>query len=153
MDKKVKLILGAAIGFVLAGLYGVTIAHMIIDVVKAGRIDPNAPIGFSAEVLTVATTVGGLVSALVIATLGITQPNNPPATYKVLRIDESTGKVLTNVLIGLFMTVWLIAGVAALVVGVLCFPKVNQTVHDLGMAWIGLAVAALYAYFGIRPQH
>src|SRR5215207_3253788 len=32
------------------------------------------------------------------------------------------------------------------------YPKVNQTLADIGTTWLGLAVSAAYAYFGLTPK-
>jgi hypothetical protein len=40
----------------------------------------------------------------------------------------------------------------ALVVGMMLYPNVNQTLNDIGMTWLGLAVASGYAYFNIKPE-
>jgi hypothetical protein len=47
--------------------------------------------------------------------------------------------------------VWLLCGLAAFVVG-LRHPKEVEALTSLGKAWLGLAVASGYAYFGIRPN-
>jgi hypothetical protein len=48
--------------------------------------------------------------------------------------------------------VWVFNGLVALIIGVMLFPNANQTLSDAGTTWLGLAVAAGYAYFGIKPS-
>ena len=67
-------------------------------------------------------------------------------------INDTTPSRLYDALTWIYLVVWLVVGVVAVVVGVIVFPKVNQTLYDLGMTWVGLAVAAVYAYFGIKPR-
>ena len=45
----------------------------------------------------------------------------------------------------------MICGFLALIVGVMFFNKVNSTLSDAGTSWLGMAVSAAYAYFGINP--
>jgi len=51
----------------------------------------------------------------------------------------------------IYLVVWVIAGVAAYVVGTMWYPGKLQPLTDLGQSWFGLAVAAAYSYFGISP--
>jgi hypothetical protein len=43
----------------------------------------------------------------------------------------------------------MVVGALALAVGVMVFPEVNDTLSNIGTTWLGLAVAAGYAYFGL----
>ncbi len=105
----------------------------------------------------VATTIGGLVSALAIAELSLSVPGRQMGGWLYSGLDRWK--------IGLtwaYLIAWMAIGVAALVVGTLIQPDanqaandvhdVNQTLSDIGMAWLGLAVAAGLAYFGITPS-
>ena len=62
------------------------------------------------------------------------------------------GGAIACILLGLYvyLAVWTLAGLAAFVVG-LRHPDVLQPLTDLGQSWLGLAVAAGYAYFQISP--
>jgi hypothetical protein len=94
--------------------------------------------------------IGGLVSALVIAELAITTPGKP----LLARAHQGSSALSSWVLRGLtslYLLVWAFTGVAAFVVGTMKHPGVLQPLTDLGQAWLGLAVAAGYAYFGIKP--
>ena len=51
----------------------------------------------------------------------------------------------------LYLLVWMGAGLWAFVVG-LQHPKELPALTNLGQSWLGLAVAAAYAYFGLRPE-
>jgi hypothetical protein len=46
--------------------------------------------------------------------------------------------------------VWVALGVSAYVVGAMWYPDALKPLTDLGQSWLGLAVAAGYAYFGIN---
>jgi hypothetical protein len=47
---------------------------------------------------------------------------------------------------------WIGMGFAAFVVGELWFPDKVPALTTFAEAWLGLAVAAGYAYFGIEPS-
>ncbi len=142
--------------------------------------------GNTKEISLIATTVGGLVSALAIAELSISVPG-----------EGVEGLVFRNLvkwkagLTWAYLIVWMAVGLGALVVGAMIQPEpdptetstserdpsgdteagadssppatsvaeektladhdVNQTLRDIGMAWLGLAVAAGLAYFGLTP--
>jgi uncharacterized protein YacL len=100
----------------------------------------------------VVTTVGGLVSALVVAQLAATQPGENPTTLFLSESAPDIAKsIATAVVIG-YLAIWVITGMAALVIGVMLHPEASPTLKDMGTTWLGLAVAAAYAYFEIRPQ-
>jgi hypothetical protein len=51
-----------------------------------------------------------------------------------------------------YVLVWVVVGLVAFVVGTLNHPGQVQPLTDLGQAWLGLAVAAAYSYFGVKPK-
>jgi hypothetical protein len=112
--------------------------------------DPKTPVIKEDGYIYVLTTVGGLVSALVIARLSVTKPGSMP-TIAGTKPESTFGIVASNTVSGIYLLAWVFTGLAALVVGVMLRPEVNKTVADLGTTWLGLAVSAAYAYFGIKP--
>ena len=103
------------------------------------------------EMASAMVLIGGLVSALVIAELGASEPGKPPAV-RALAADapDTTIKILTGITV-LYIAVWIACGLAALVYG-WTRQGLSQSVVDLGKSWLGLAVASGYAYLGIKPQ-
>jgi hypothetical protein len=102
-------------------------------------------------VIFVHTTVAGLVSALVVAELATTEPGESPGA-KTLTADLSeSSKRITAYIAGGYVLVWIISGLAALVAGSMLYPDAVTTLTDAGTTWLGIAVAAAYSYFGIRP--
>jgi hypothetical protein len=141
-----KLLFGGLIGVILLGLYvyAVVFAMMVATGMAPGPVTE----GFASTM----TTVGGLVSALVIAELAITKPGEAPVARALGSDNVPAGATATRVLIGVtgvYLLVWVLTGLAAYVVGVMWYPAKEQHLTDLGQAWLGLAVAAAYAYFGI----
>jgi hypothetical protein len=97
------------------------------------------------------SVISGLVSALVIAELSITQAGQAPVG-RILDANASglaTGTL--KLVVGIYLLVWIAVGLFAFQIS-LRFPKTLPPITDLGQAWFGLAVAAAYAYLGIRPN-
>lgn len=135
---------GALVAYILLCLYAGTVGYMIVSVSGAA----GAPVAFNTGVTYVVTTVGGLVSALVVAQLALAAPGESPTLARAAaREDERLFRRLAVA----YMLVWLVVGLAALVVGTMLFPDANATLSELGTTWLGLAVAAGYAYFGLKP--
>ena len=157
-------IFGAIIAFVLFLLYGETLMYMIIKVVSHGMNPELAFEPFHAGITYVVTTIGGLVSALVIAHLAITPSGEDPAVTFTRGLEESEGfesmdssnkqKTISRskTLVWIYLGGWLVLGLSALVVGVLIYPEISKTISDLGTTWLGLAVSAAFSYFGLTPS-
>lgn len=97
------------------------------------------------------TTVAGLVSALVIAELAVTQPGQTPGARILAEGIATKRKKISNTIAAFYVSIWMLAGLAALIFGVILYPGVSSTLSDAGTTWLGLAVAAGYSYFGIQP--
>ncbi len=100
----------------------------------------------------VEATVGGLVSALVVAELALMTPGASPVQQFSVPGSPRWVRRLIFAIILLYLGAWLFTGLTALIVGVVLYPNVNSTLSDVGTTWLGLAVAGGYAYFGIRPR-
>ncbi|MEO7838053.1 MAG: hypothetical protein ABIU06_01750 [Anaerolineales bacterium] len=103
------------------------------------------------------TSIGGLISALVTAELAITKPNKSPQarifdSKIALQQRDSTLTRIVSVVTWAYLIIWLVAGGAAVLVGYFQHAKVLQPLTDFAQAWMGIALAAVYAYFGIDPD-
>ena len=147
-----KLLFGALIAIILLGLY----AYSLIEAIQLALSDQ--PGAFSPGLSHTLATVGGLVSALVIAELAITKPGDKPGVRELVAADPaapapSARAKRTAGLIGvIYVLVWIALGLAAYVVGAMLHPEKVQALTDFGQSWLGLAVAAGYSYFGISPE-
>jgi hypothetical protein len=144
-----KLIFGSVIAAVLLGLY-VYLSWSAIALVDCTP-QPGCLEGFTDQMASALSLIGGLVSALVIAELAVTQPGEVPVARA---LGESPGNVRTNfikTLTVIYIGVWIFIGVWALVTG-WRYPDRIETLTDLGQSWFGLAIAAGYAYFGISQS-
>jgi hypothetical protein len=72
-----------------------------------------------------------------------------------LGLPDGKASKLAHVIAIVYVVVWFLAGASALVVGHLIIDDDVaarfQTLVDLGAAWFGLAIAAAYAFPGIKP--
>jgi hypothetical protein len=141
------------IAVILLGLYVYTVYDAIV---VARCVGTSGCAQFTADSFTsgfshTMSSVGGLVSALVIAALAGTKPGESPTTRVVGGALEALPK-LSSAVAGLYLLVWVITGAAAYVFGAMLYPTELQPLTDLGQSWLGLAVAAAYSYFGISPE-
>ena len=128
---------------------------------------------------TVYTTVGALLSATVVALFAVTPPGDHPATQfrsgtfggeAWTKLDWSFGEgmeadskekkkearkaveKLLERIINLYVGIWVLFGALALVVGVMVRPQEVPVLTIAGNAWLGIAVASIYAYLGISDK-
>lgn len=144
-----KNIIVALLTFLMLALYVYLVTTLLVDAHSCAGdatkcVDPDSRIAFSLN------TVQGLVSALVISVLAISKPGQG------LNLGFVGGSsLLVNWLAALYVLVWLLAGGAAYVYGQFHLPtahvKTFSLLVDLGVSWFGLAIAAAYAYLGIKP--
>lgn len=149
-----RIAIGAVLAVILLGLYvySVSFAILVVNCVSTPGCTSYPLSGFTDGMVQALTLVGGLVSALVVAELAVTKPGEAPMT----RALEPTASVTTQQTVKwvtiVYLIVWVATGLSAYVVGQMLHPKVLQPLTDLGQSWLGLAVAAGYAYFGIKPK-
>ncbi|WP_029077494.1 hypothetical protein [Bradyrhizobium sp. th.b2] len=151
MDTPVGKVFGGFIAIILLLLFSATTFYIVFYVIKAcWAVGTSCAVKpeFGDGLIYVVTTVGGLVSAFVIAKLSVTEPGKVP-TVGVGDTEATTAA--TSVAIA-YLLGWMATGLAALVIGVMAYPKSLQTLSDIGTTWLGLAVSAAYAYFGITPK-
>ncbi len=149
-----RLAVGALIAVILLGLYvySVILGVRVVECAADTACTRYTVDSFTDGMVQVLTLVGGLVSALVIAELAITKPGEQPMA-RALDSGTSTGKQnAVKIVTAVYLVVWVGAGLAAFVVGVMQHPKVLQPLTDFGQSWLGLAVAAAYAYLGVNPR-
>lgn len=140
---KFQAIFSGVIAYILLTLYVGIVGYMVTQ---------HQTKEFTSGVTYTVTIVGGLVSALVVGKLAITPPTDPPALATAAAKAAGTPPDPLNVWLTVaYMIVWLLVGLAALVVGVLLYSDVNKLLAGIGTNWLGLAVAAGYAYFGVKP--
>jgi hypothetical protein len=155
--ERIRDLVAQLIPIILLGIYVFAIGAAIWSTVQAIQLcGTNAPCAqnFHAHriegVNFILNVVGGLVSALVIAELAITQPGELPSAQilqrRVMRPSKSVVKVVSTG----FVIVWLVGGTASLVMFVLYPNAIPAALSEFAKAWLGLAIASAYSYLGIR---
>jgi heme A synthase len=151
MQKNFGIIFGGVVAYILLGLYTGTVLHIIWGVLSCAKDPACKQMDFTDGITYVVTTIGGLVSALVISKLTLTEPGENPAIIRDAQRNKEIGWA-TNLALA-YLAVWLITGLSALIIGVMIHPNINSTLSDIGTTWLGLAVASGYAYFGLKPPN
>ena len=141
--------MGALLAYTLLLLYSFPVFYYINAVRISGQGTGEAVI-IPEGMVYVVTTIGGLISALVVARLTITPPKENVGEYKNTRMPSKLRKI-AKFLTFLYLAIWMFTGLAALVYGVMLYPDINNTLRDIGTSWFGLAVTSVYTYFGLEP--
>ena len=152
------------VAYILLGLYIYLLWNICAYVIK-DFVD--VPFSEGETALQVLALIGGLVSTLVVARLAITLPGEMPAVPKAMRTESIPVQNATTVLTILYLSIWLVAGVVTLVIalkyGINSIESIDgkeveirtryvTTIRDIGLAWLGIAIAACTAYFGLDPS-
>ncbi|QJW89703.1 hypothetical protein HNV11_10085 [Spirosoma taeanense] len=146
-----RVIFGGIIAVLLLGLYAYAIIYAILAVycsLETGCTD--YPKNLNEGINTVLTLVGGLVSALVVAELAITKPGDTPTARLLNTGSTPTANKTVGIIAVVYIAVWLVCGVASLIVGYLQYPDVVPVLTASAKGWLGLAVAAAYSYLGVK---
>jgi hypothetical protein len=147
MNAKSIEILNGIIAIVLLLIYSFTLGHMILKVMNWDMADGN--LIFNNNIIWVANVVGGLIAGVIIANLALSKPGETPVT-QVREISRQYGQKLLKTVIWSYITVWLLIGTAAFLVGVILFPEINNTLNEIGKYWLGILLGSAYAWFGIK---
>lgn len=155
MPPRILSLFSTALVLVLLALYAGLAGAMIFEIHTVCSAGPAANCanitGFSEGYKIVLTTVAGLVSALVVAKLSVSSPDDPQE-LSIVQFKSKTSRTANIVIVIGYLTVWAAVGFAALIYGVVLYDDAIQTVNDLGTTWFGVAVAAGYAYFNLKPK-
>lgn len=151
MSKNFGVVFGGVLASVLLAIFFVSTIYMVYDLwASCGEACGENAVKVSDGLRHVYTTIGGLISAFVIAQLSVTKPGDA-MTVGNFRAETKEGQEKTALVAGLYLGVWAFCGVLALIVGVIFYNKANTMLSDYGTGWLGMAVSAAYAYFGINP--
>src|SRR5438034_4856103 len=139
MKADVKLLFGGTIAVVLLGLYvyAVWFAITVVGCMTTPGCSRPTEAEFTTGFATAMTTIGGLVTALVIAELAITAPGELPAARVLGTTPSPRAQTILKVVTGVYLLVWVAVGLAAYVIGAMRHPGQLQPLTDLGQAWLG----------------
>lgn len=139
-------VLKAIASGILLALYAITLFWMIYQVITSE--EPEHRVEFHGRITFIVNNVGGLLSAIVIARLAITRRGDNPV---IVRRGDSGDVSRPGTCIAVaYSIVWILAGLASLIIGEMLYPEANKTISDIGAAWLGISVAAGYSYFGLN---
>ena len=146
-----RALFGGVIAVVLLGIYVrlVAIGYLIVRCVVQPGCTSRTAQQFNDNMAQALTVIGGLVSALVIAELAITKPGDAPVARVLADDATARAKTVLKFVTATYVLVWLVTGLVAYLVG-LEHPGVLPPSTSVGQSWLGLAVAAAYAYFGLN---
>lgn len=147
--KTMRTVAGGVVAVVLLGLYAWLIATAAGIALCTGA-GCAAYTTFDAGMTQALGVVTGLVSALVIAELAVTPAGAAPAARLLPQTAGSRARLLLRWVTAIYLLVWLVAGLAAFVIGLL-HPGALPALTHVGQAWFGIAVAAAYAWLGLKP--
>jgi hypothetical protein len=147
MNAKSIEILNGIIAIILLLMYSFTLGHMILKVMSWNMADGR--LIFNNNIIWVVNVVGGLVAGVIIANLALSKPGGTPVA-QVREISRQYGQKLLKTVIWSYISVWLLIGTAAFLVGVILFPEVNNTLNEIGKYWLGILLGSAYAWFGIK---
>lgn len=115
-------------------------AYAIVILVRKPDQEPYPQVG------TILSLVGALVSALVVAVLAITPPGET-VSFALTAPGSSLSAV--EIVTWSYLFVWLSCG-AVLLFSWLRTPAPANSLASAATSWLGLAVAAAYAYLGLK---
>jgi hypothetical protein len=145
-NSKSREIIMGVFAFVILIIYALLQGKMILTVYSW---DPkNGDLIFSENTLWIINIIGGLVSGVVVGNFALSDPGKAPNS-QVKKLSTEYGKYLIAI-IWVYVGIWFIIGLGSFYVGVMQRPDVNETLSEIGKSWIGILLAALYAWFGIK---
>lgn len=148
-----KLMFGGLVSVVLLGLYLhlIKVAIKVVNCIATTGCTTYPEGFFNGGMAQALSIIGGLVSALVIAELAVTQPGQVPLARTLSANVSHWTVTAVKIVSAFYVLAWIGAGFAAFYVG-LYHPDALPALTTLGQAWLGLAVSSAYAYFGIKPS-
>ena len=152
-----KHLFSAAITLVLLVIYAGLVWFAIV---VNGCISDDACVdhtvnSFTSNMSATLALVAGLVSALVVAELAITKSGEIPKAGLLGMVSQNERKSLGQIISIIYLFVWLVTGLAAFYFGFLIVEDDSASLaslSNLGQSWLGVAVGAAYAYFGLEQK-
>jgi len=142
-----RLFFGGTLAIALLGLY---IYSIIYALDFAGHCLPSCDLGDNG-VAFLLQTIGALVSAVVVSELAVTSPTEVPGTRIADAIPAKAN--IVKWLASTYIIIWLLSGIVLVVLGWIQHPNTVPQLASAAREWLGYAIAAAYAYFGVTPNH
>lgn len=142
-----QLLFGGLLALILLGFY----IWSIVDAITLAQCKANCP-QFSSNMSYLLNTIGGLISAVVIGVLGATKTGEFPSPKSIEKTLSGWVQTLGVVMPSLFILAWIICGVFTVIFGFILYDNV-PALGASAKVWLGSAIGAVYAYFGIQPNN
>ena len=149
-----QLIFGGIIALILLVFY----AWAIISgacAVGHSSFQCKSVVSFSEPVQYALNIIGGLISATVVAVLGATQHGEFPALRIFKKDFAGTVQTFAGYMPSFYILTWIVFGTFMFTFGFFLYPDNADPAPAFAAhakAWLGTAIAAVYAYFGITPD-
>jgi hypothetical protein len=140
-----KTILGALLAAIVLLLY----LYAVYRAVRLAR-QPAGGI-FSDGLAAIMQGGGGMTSAVVVALLGLTKAGQLTWATPLVEHGGRHPLDLHAILTGAYALAWFAAGLTALVVGWILYPRKVDALTAAGQAWFGVALVAGYSFFALPP--
>jgi hypothetical protein len=107
-------------------------------------------LGFNPQKENAFNLISGLIAAVVVAELAITAPTQLPGLRVFAADPDAPPQTAATAASIAYIGAWMLAGIASFGWASLNHPDALQVLTNYGTTWLGLAVAAGYAYFGVK---
>ena len=143
-----KKTFGTVIATVLLFLY----VYLAVIALRAVGCAPSQDCReFTEQMGSSLSLLGGLVAAPIIAELALTKAGEIPLQRALGSKAKPRAMTLLKVLVVAYFVIWVAVGLLALLAG-WRHPTEIEALTTLGNTWLGLAIAAGYAYFELTPS-
>lgn len=141
-----QLLFGGLLALILLGFY----VWSVLDAITIAQCKTNCP-ELSQNMTFLLNSIGGLISAVVLGVLGATKPGQFPFPTLVEKTLTGWVQTLGKIMPSVFIFVWIICGVLTVIFGFILYENV-PALSASAKVWLGSAIGAVYAYFGIQPD-
>lgn len=155
-----RQLFGGILSTILLGLFVFLLwkAFAVLDAVVLCRADveciSQARAPFNENMKMALNTIAGLIAAIVVAELAITLPSQAPS-FRIFSVSDPSQPpqpptTMAKIAALLYLAVWVVTGLGSYIKGSLQYPDAFEPITSYGNAWFGLAVGAVYGYFGLK---
>ena len=146
-----QLLFGGLLATILLGFYIWSIVDAV-SIARACKIGSNCTEQFSSGMSFLLNSLGGLIAATVVGVLGATQTGEFPAKKTFERNLTGIVKTIAAYMPSVYILFWIVCGVIMVIYGFITYPEAVAPLSAQAKVWLGTAIAAVYAYFGITPD-
>jgi vacuolar-type H+-ATPase subunit I/STV1 len=151
-----QLLFGGLLATILLGFFvwSIVDAVTVAQCIKASKEGSPQCGEFSSNMAFLLNSIGGLIAATVVGALGATHSGEFPSQKLFGKNLEGIVKTIAGFMPSVYILVWILCGVAMVIYGFVLYPASDPVppLSAQAKVWLGTAIAAVYAYFGITPD-